>query len=75
MFAILPAFPASSSRRGMRTNAGGTSRSSASEPAAATAHTAAAAGQSANGATASRWPPAAGPTVPARPHESECTAK
>jgi len=63
------------SSRGMRRRRGGTKRSRASAPAAATMHTAAASGQSANGAAARMKPPAAGPTVPARPHESECTAK
>ena len=87
MFAILPGFPlnaaaatSSDRRRGLGSSgcagsAPGRSGSSASEPSAATRQTTAAAGQSANGADASRKPPTAGPTVPASPHESECTAK
>lgn len=63
------------SSRGMRRRRGGMKRSSASAPNAETTHTAAAAGQSANGAAARMKPPTAGPTVPARPHEREWTAK
>lgn len=63
------------SSRGMRRSLAGTKRSSASAPNAETTHTADASGQSANGAAARMNPPAAGPTVPASPHESECTAK
>ena len=53
----------------------GQPRSSPSAPTAAIAQTPAASGQSANGDEASTKPPSAGPTVPASPHESECTAK
>ena len=63
------------SSRGMRRRRGGMKRSSASAPNAETTHTAAAAGQSANGSDARMKPPRAGPTVPARPHEREWTAK
>jgi hypothetical protein len=63
------------SSRGIRWRWGGTKRSSASAPAEERRQTAAAAGQSANGSHASTKPPTAGPTVPASPHESECTAK
>ena len=58
---------ASGSVRGMRRKRSGTSGSVHSAPAAAIRHTTAAAGQSANGAAASRKPPTAGPTVPASP--------
>jgi len=63
------------SSRGIRWRRGGMKRSSASAPADESRHTAAAAGQSANGSHASTKPAIAGPTVPARPHESEWTAK
>jgi hypothetical protein len=63
------------SSRGTRRRRGGMKRSSASAPRAERTHTAAAAGQSANGAAARTKPPTAGPTVPARPHEREWTAK
>jgi hypothetical protein len=63
------------SSRGIRRRRGGTNRSSASAPPAETRHTADASGQSANGAEARMNPPTAGPTVPARPHEREWTAK
>jgi hypothetical protein len=63
------------SSRGIRRSRGGMKRSSASAPKAERMHTAAAAGQSANGAAARMKPPTAGPTVPASPHEREWTAK
>ena len=63
------------SSRGIRRRRGGTKRSSASAPSAERRQTVAAAGQSANGAAARTKPPTAGPTVPARPHEREWTAK
>jgi drug/metabolite transporter (DMT)-like permease len=50
---------------GMRRSGGGMNRSSARAPNAETTRTAAAAGQSANGAAARMKPPTAGPTVPA----------
>jgi drug/metabolite transporter (DMT)-like permease len=59
------------SSRGMRRRFGGTKRSIASEPTTAKTQTSEASGQSAKGAAARMNPPAAGPTVPARPHESE----
>ena len=62
------------SSRGIRRSRTGMKRSRASAASDDT-HTAAAAGQSANGAAARMKPPAAGPTVPASPHESEWTAK
>jgi hypothetical protein len=63
------------SSRGIRRSRIGMKRSSASAPADDATQIAAAAGHSANGAAASTKPPAAGPTVPASPHESEWTAK
>jgi multidrug transporter EmrE-like cation transporter len=63
------------SSRGMRRRRGGMKRSMASAPPTAKTQTAEASGQSAKGAAARMKPPAAGPTVPASPHESECTAK
>jgi multidrug transporter EmrE-like cation transporter len=63
------------SSSGMRRRWRGSKRSSASAPSDASRQTTAAAGHSANGAAARTNPPAAGPTVPARPHEREWTAK
>jgi hypothetical protein len=63
------------SSRGIRRSLGGMKRSRARAASDDATHTAAAAGQSANGADARTKPPAAGPTVPASPHESEWTAK
>jgi hypothetical protein len=63
------------SSRGIRRRRGGMKGSSARAPSDDATHTAAAAGQSANGAAARTKPPIAGPTVPARPHDREWTAK
>ena len=63
------------SSRGIRRRRMGMKRSSASAANDDATQTAAAAGQSAKGAAARMNPPAAGPTVPASPHESEWTAK
>jgi multidrug transporter EmrE-like cation transporter len=63
------------SSRGMRRSRTGTNRSNERTASEESAQMAAAAGQSANGAAASTNPPIAGPTVPARPHEREWTAK